>query len=322
MASGEGDWSTEDAEGFVFKLYRYTPSLPAAVVAVVVFAILTAIHAWRMQQAKAYYFTPFLIGGICKLVCLHHVFKDAPTDTSTPVQVIGYAGRIWSHFDEESIGGFVMQAILILIAPALYAASIYMILARLIRAVHAEHLSLIPIKWVTKIFVTGDVFAFTLQAGGGGVQSAGTLDLYELGEKVIIAGLFVQIAIFGFFVVTSVLFHSRFVSSGMSSTTQTIVPWKRHLIVLYTTSGLILVRSIFRVIEYLQGNGGYLISHEVFLYIFDAVLMAITMAIFCVWYIGDLDPKKNHRSINSTDSGNFIMTEQSHPGKIEQHSHV
>lgn len=42
------------------------------------------------------------------------------------VQVVGYCGRIWSHFDSTAIGGFVMQAILILVAPALYAASIYM----------------------------------------------------------------------------------------------------------------------------------------------------------------------------------------------------
>jgi hypothetical protein len=46
-------------------------------------------------------------------------------------------------------------------------------------------------------------------------------------------------------------------------------------------------------VEYLQGNGGYLISHEIFLYIFDAVLMAVVMAIFAIWYIGDLDRNKS-----------------------------
>lgn len=93
-----------------------------------------------------------------------------------------------------------IQAILILIAPALFAATIYMILARIIPAVNAEALSLVPIQWLTKIFIIGDVLAFTLQAGGGRVQAAGTLDLYELGDKIIIVGLFVQIGIFGFFV--------------------------------------------------------------------------------------------------------------------------
>lgn len=52
--------------GFNFQLYRYTPSLAAAVVAVVVFAILTVLHMWRLIRARAFYFTAFTIGGICQ----------------------------------------------------------------------------------------------------------------------------------------------------------------------------------------------------------------------------------------------------------------
>jgi hypothetical protein len=43
-----------------------------------------------------------------------------------------------------------------------------------------------------------------------------------------------------------------------------------------------MVRSIFRVVEYLQGFSGYLLSHEVYLYVFDAVLMFCVMVIFNV----------------------------------------
>jgi hypothetical protein len=285
-----------DNAGYDFKLYRYDPSLPAAIVATIIFAVLTAVHFWRLRRAGALYFTPFLIGGI--------------------FETIGYCGRIWSHFDKESIGGFVMQAILILVAPALFAASIYMILGRLIHGLGAEHLSLIPIKWVTKIFVTGDVIAFGLQAGGGGIQSAGTLEMYDMGEKIIIAGLFVQIAVFGFFVVTALLFHSRMVKSSPAGTSQGPVAWKRHLYVLYLTSTLILIRSIFRVVEYLQGNDGYLISHEVFIYVMDALLMAVVMAIFAVWYIGDLQLKKASDDASGLSSNtDYPMTETRHQSK-------
>ncbi|KAL1582323.1 hypothetical protein WHR41_08984 [Cladosporium halotolerans] len=294
MASNDASSATEaNSEYFDFKLYRYNPSLPAAIVAVIVFGILTALHGWLLKKARAYYFTPFLIGGI--------------------FQTVGYCGRIWSHFNQDAIGGFVMQAILILVSPALFAASIYMILGRLIRALGAEHLSLIPNKWVTKIFVTGDVIAFSLQAAGGGIQSSGTLDMYELGEKIIIAGLFVQIAIFGFFVATSVLFHTRMQKSPTSQSLRGRVPWKRHLYVLYTTSTLILIRSIFRVVEYLQGNDGYLISHEVFIYIMDALLMAAVMVIFATWYIGDLEPRrwKNNVDSSSRESADVAMVDTS-----------
>ncbi|TDZ48375.1 Protein RTA1 [Colletotrichum trifolii] len=247
---------------FDFQLYRYTPSLAAAVVSVIVFAALTVLHTWRLWKAKAFYFTAFTVGGV--------------------FQTIGYAGRIWGHYDKFSLGGFIIQAILILVAPALYAASIYMILGRLIRTVKAEHLSLVPVRWVTRIFVTGDVVAFGFQAGGGGIQAAGTLEMYEMGEKIIIAGLFVQIFVFGFFVITSVLFHVRLLRSPTDTAITGGIPWRRYLSVLYVTSIIILVRSIFRVVEYLQGNSGYLISHELFLYLFDALLMALVMAVFSV----------------------------------------
>jgi hypothetical protein len=48
-----------------FELYRYTPSLPAAVVFVTVFAVLSALHTWRIQRHRAFYFTAFAIGGYC-----------------------------------------------------------------------------------------------------------------------------------------------------------------------------------------------------------------------------------------------------------------
>ena len=57
--------SAAPAESFDFQLYRYTPSLPAAIVSVAVFAILTSLHIWRLVRVKAFYFTPFVIGGVC-----------------------------------------------------------------------------------------------------------------------------------------------------------------------------------------------------------------------------------------------------------------
>lgn len=48
---------------------------------------------------------------------------------------------------------------------------------------------------------------------------------------------------------------------------------------LYLVSFCIFVRSIVRFIEYAQGFSGYNISHEVFFYLFDALLMCFSTAI-------------------------------------------
>jgi len=52
--------------------------------------------------------------------------------------------------------------------------------------------------------------------------------------------------------------------------------------VLYFASLFIMVRSIFRVAEYVQGDNGYLLQHEYWLYIFDAALMAMVMIAYNV----------------------------------------
>lgn len=51
---------------FEFELYQYDPSLPAAIISAGVFAILTGLHTWRLVRAQAYYFTAFIIGGLCE----------------------------------------------------------------------------------------------------------------------------------------------------------------------------------------------------------------------------------------------------------------
>ncbi|PTB34837.1 uncharacterized protein TrAFT101_009452 [Trichoderma asperellum] len=243
LASQNTTATAPQAIAYDFRLYRYTPSLEVPIVTVVVFAILTGYHAFLIKRHQSFYFTAFTVGGLC------------------------YAGRIWSHYDTMAIGGFVIQAILILVAPALYAASIYMILARLIRAINAQQLS---------ILVAG---AFRRPEHLTSI----------IGEKIIITGLFVQIAFFGFFIITTITFHYKLINNPTPAAVARIIRWKRHIYILYTTSSLILVRSIVRVIEYLQGNGGYLISHEAFLYVFDALLMVSVMVIFAIWYIGDLE---------------------------------
>jgi hypothetical protein len=58
------------------------------------------------------------------------------------------------------------------------------------------------------------------------------------------------------------------------------MPWKKHLWALYASSALILVRSVFRVVEYLQGYYGSLLQTEVYIYVFDAVLMWLVLVIF------------------------------------------
>lgn len=87
---------------------------------------------------------------------------------NSAVQVIGYSARAVNAAEtpDWSQTPFIIQTLLPLLAPALYAASIYMILGRIIGCLHAEHLSFIPVRWLTKIFVFGDILSFAFQCIG------------------------------------------------------------------------------------------------------------------------------------------------------------
>ncbi len=109
-----------------------------------------------------------------------------------------------------------------------------------------------------------------------------TMTAVRNGQHVVIGGLVLQIIFFGFFVAVATVFNLRINKTPTARSASSGVPWRRHIHALYYASGLIMLRSIFRVVEYVQGNAGYIMSHEVFIYIFDSILMLGVMVLLNV----------------------------------------
>ncbi|KAJ5990327.1 hypothetical protein N7522_010534 [Penicillium canescens] len=285
--------STNENDGVSFKLYRYTPSLVAAIIFIVLFALATLYHLYQVVRTRSWYFTVFVVGGA--------------------FQIIGYICRALAHDDKENIPIYSVGTIMILLAPPLYAASIYMTLGRLIVHLDAERLSLVPVKWLTAIFVTGDVIAFLMQAAGGGIMASGTLSAMTTGEHITIGGLAVQLVFFSIFIVASSIFHYRIrnnpTEKSLSRSRSTT--WELVMTGLYVASILILIRSIFRLIEYAQGNDGYLISHEVFMYVFDSMLMFFTMVAMSIFHPSKIlsRPSKPRRSKKSHSENTEFLSQ-------------
>lgn len=47
---------------------------------------------------------------------------------------------------------------------------------------------------------------------------------------------------------------------------------------------MIMIRCIYRVVEYIQGQTGVLKSHEYYAYMFDALLMFQVMIVFIIFH--------------------------------------
>jgi len=131
-----------------FKLYRYDPSIAAAIIFVVAFTLTTVLHAYQMIRTRTWFYIPFLAGGVFEL--------------------IGYVGRAISASETPNwvLGPYIVQAVLLLVAPALFAASIYMELGRVVMMVDGDNYLFVRRTWMTKLFVSGDVISFLMQSAG------------------------------------------------------------------------------------------------------------------------------------------------------------
>ncbi|KAH6887423.1 RTA1 like protein-domain-containing protein [Thelonectria olida] len=250
-------------EGHTFKRYHYDPSLAAAVIFAVLFGLSGIMHAFQIFKHRTWYFTSFFIGVLFEFG--------------------GYAARAVNanQTPDWTDVPFIIQTLLLLVAPALFAASIYMILGRLIRVLEAERLSIIRTTWLTKIFVLGDVLSFLVQAGGGVMAAnADSVDALNRGQNLVLVGLGIQILFFGLFIAAISIFHIRIVRHPTTASLETVLPWKRYLLVLYAVSFLIMVRSIFRVAEFAAGQDSVLQTTEAYLYCLDASLMLICAVLF------------------------------------------
>ncbi|KAL4892302.1 RTA1 like protein [Aspergillus ambiguus] len=244
-----------------YYLWEYVPSMAASIIFLLLFLAPTLFHVWMAWKTRARFCIPFIVGGV--------------------FEVVGFAARAACTTATADLILYIIQSIFILLGPVLFAASVYMVLARLIRSVNAEKYSLIRINWVTKAFVAGDIISFLVQGQGSGLMA--TDGMKGIAKGIVICGLMIQIFVFGFFIATSIVFEKRMKRAPTSD-----APYKHHLYPLYAVSWLIMLRSVFRVIEYAMGQKGYLLTNEWPLFVFDAVPMVCVMVIWGFWHPGKI----------------------------------
>jgi hypothetical protein len=175
----------QTSEG-VFEYYRYSPSIAACVVFIILFSITTILHLYQLLQTRAWILIPLAVGGSCMLSL------DTPKISRFELTIylgecLGYVARILSSKESPnySIGLFVLQSTPTLLAPVLFAATIYMCLGRIIRATEGQHLSPIRPSWLTKMFVAGDVMGLAVQ-GAGNSEECSCLELTDK-EQVLVS---------------------------------------------------------------------------------------------------------------------------------------
>ncbi|KAJ5931023.1 RTA1 like protein-domain-containing protein [Penicillium verhagenii] len=250
-------------------LYKhYVPSGIAATVVAILFLILTVAHVWKVLTTKRWFALTIIAGGL--------------------FEFIGLAARAYSSRHLSDKGPFIIQVLLILLAPIIFSATIYMFLSRLINASKHPQLSLIRVRLLTVTFVGGDIFCFLVQAAGGGtIVNATTPAKIKSGQNLVLGGIALQVILFCFFAVTAAVFHVRISKRRFDRILTPGLHLNAMLFSLYLCSALITVRNIYRLIEYAGGETSYLQTHDWPTYGLDVGLMAVLMIVTLMWYFAD-----------------------------------
>ncbi|KAK6462374.1 RTA1 like protein-domain-containing protein [Scheffersomyces coipomensis] len=207
------------------------------------------------------------------------------------LESIGFIGRLLSADNMTSMGLYILQACAILIAPTLFAATAYMYFGELIKTLKIHKLSIIDPKYLTKIFVGGDIVSFLLQGNGAGLFVSSNKTLVLVGRIMVIAGLVVNILFFGLFCVTQVIVYYRIYRSTNkvcmtgSQFPSRITNWKTCGGILSFVSIMIMVRSVYRVVEYVQGNNGSITRNQELLYLLDSTMMSCAGSAFSLFNV-------------------------------------
>ncbi|KAK4126883.1 RTA1-domain-containing protein [Parathielavia appendiculata] len=269
----------------VVVFWEYRPSNIAAYSFLGLFALATLAHIVYFFRLRAWVFIPFVLGGVC--------------------QIFGYYERSEAHSAPRVLRPWILQNMLLLVSPPLLAATVYMSYGRISSALlygtyrrknpHKDRncctrccVSLCCTCSPTKAYVLVDIVAIFTQLIGTVLPASGTPEAQRLSVIVVLIGLLAQMLALGAFLVFCVRLHARLRRDparwSRAMVADPAVNWLGYFVVMEMAGVMLVVRSVMRGVEYLQGMDGYVASHEWCVYVFDAVPMLVVMVGFLVLY--------------------------------------
>lgn len=247
-------------------IYGYVPSLALAALAVALFTIATAAHAYQLFRYKTWYFTPIVVG--CAM------------------EVVGYIFRILSSKkDPYLVVYFVVQYFFIVVAPVFFSAAIYTVLTYLINAVGRQY-SPIPPRVLLILFVVCDVIATIIQIAGAAMIGSAESKRKDptTPNNILLAGLAFQVFTFFIFIILLSIFLWR----ARKVAVTTMMPFT---LAFCAAVLLIYLRTCFRLAETAQGLMKTLSTHEVFFGCLEFAPVVIAILLFNLFHPGKWVPR-------------------------------
>ncbi|KAF9962428.1 hypothetical protein BGZ65_009196 [Modicella reniformis] len=259
-----------------------------------------------------------IFGGlymILGLIFSYHVYKNSDKwAICLPIGAIasslGFFIKITIDPMNLKLMTYIIQNAFIVISPTAFLAFNYMLYGRFITAIDPKfdihnikagskmeksRFSFIPPRIVGRTFVWSDIITFLIQMAAGGLQAGGgtkgDAKMSELGFNLFLAAVIIQGISYCLFTVLLLVAVKKLIEERRKSPSMRGNGWmgldsRTTLIVaqLFVSSIFIIIRSIFRIVEYAGGYDGYLANEEVYLFVLDAAPLVIAIGVFAfIW---------------------------------------
>ncbi|KAH6886496.1 hypothetical protein B0T10DRAFT_530665 [Thelonectria olida] len=261
--------------------YFYAPNKGAAVFFIIAFLTSGCVHVWQCFHYKCWKLAPLL-----PFCCL--------------LFTVGFALREYGGFHYDNLNVYIASICITYAAPPLLELQNYQILGRILYYV-PYHSPLHPGRVLTTF---GFLSAIIESLNGWGASYSANQSLSDgeikTGHALIKTSLILQIVVAVLFIALATIFHRRCLANGIKNDRLNI-----PLVTLYTSISLILVRTIYRIVEYfgvaeLRFGPGFdpmsmspIIRYEWFFYVFEAAIMLANVVMFNLRHPRHFLPKSN-----------------------------
>ena len=164
------------------------------------------------------------------------------------------------------------QIFCLVLSPVFFAGVNYVLFSRVARNRIQNNLR--SFRWTSYAFITSDIITFLIQCAGGSLFASNDYNVILIGGKVLVSGLSLQLASIVGFCLWMAWFDYQIPKNPKNLGMEYEKEWSRIRIARWVSiTGIfvrvpkeltdILIRAVYRILEYAEGQGGYLLVHEV-----------------------------------------------------------
>jgi len=245
--------------------FGYQPNTDLCIAAIAVFGALSIGISIQNFRTKAWYMFVVTITAL--------------------TEVGGYVARYYMAEIKPDRNAFIAMDVLLILSPNALALVNYWTVGLIVQEVSKAGkiqgaLSWVNPKTISGLFLTSDFIAFGIQGAAAGLLTSADADSHKTGQSVMLAGLAVQMAFFTLFSFITIYAHTT--PSFHLKHNTTVRP---AFIALYISIILLTLRSVYRFIEFADEDS-YVARHEVFFYVFDALVVIGCMVTYIILPFG------------------------------------